>query len=240
MIGIFLDLDGTLLNSNWELSKEDYEYLSSIKDKYNIYLITGSSYSGAIPYYKQLGLDTWFVTSQGQEISKPNKNIFNTNEIDKEKVKNFLDIEDNEYFIEATNAFYKTKGFNLMMRTNKSEVDNFDDLKRVTSIISKKKPASDLKLRSYVWDVDSHTRWHVIHNKASDKSISVKEIIMLDKLTKTYYFGDGRNDIKAMLEVDISVAMKNSYDIVKNKALHVTDYTNNESGVSRYLKKILK
>ena len=53
-------------------------------------------------------------------------------------------------------------------------------------------------------------------------------------------FGDDNGDLGMLLEAGVGVAMKNSLDEVKQKVSHITDYTNNEDGVARFLVKHFK
>jgi len=56
-------------------------------------------------------------------------------------------------------------------------------------------------------------------------------------MRNTISFGDGLNDIDMLSEAAIGVAMKNASNEVKGYANDVTDYTNNEGGVGKYLAK---
>ena len=51
----------------------------------------------------------------------------------------------------------------------------------------------------------------------------------------TIAFGDGLNDIDMLSEAAVGVAMKNADREVQGYARDVTDYTNNEGGVGKYL-----
>ena len=53
-------------------------------------------------------------------------------------------------------------------------------------------------------------------------------------------FGDGINDFEMLDMAYIGVAMKNGSDELKSKAKYITDYTNNEDGVIKFLEKIIK
>ena len=237
--GIFLDLDGTLLNSNWEISKENLEYLKSIMNKYNIYLITGSSLSGSLQFYKQLGLDTWFITSNGMTISKPNEDIFNSVHIPHSLVEEFIKKNNDEFLIDGPDNFYKSKNFNLSLRLGKKEVKDITDLKRVDHIYSNKLINDIDGLRVMEWSIDPTKKIYIYAPEEIDKKVALLDVKEMDKLERIIYIGDGRNDISSMKVADISIAMKNSYDFVKQEANVVTKYTNNESGVARALKEIL-
>lgn len=50
-------------------------------------------------------------------------------------------------------------------------------------------------------------------------------------------FGDDNGDVDMLLEAGLGVIMKNARDEIKAKIRHVTEYTNNENGVARFLVK---
>ncbi len=58
-------------------------------------------------------------------------------------------------------------------------------------------------------------------------------------LSEFIAFGDSENDIDMFLHVGVSVAMKNAMEVTKLNAMHVSDFTNNENGVSKELLSLL-
>ncbi len=54
-------------------------------------------------------------------------------------------------------------------------------------------------------------------------------------ISNTIAFGDGLNDIQMIELAEVGVAMKNGNKVLKELASDVTDYTNDEGGVGRYL-----
>ena len=78
-------------------------------------------------------------------------------------------------------------------------------------------------------------------NKGMTKVKAIE--LLLNKLDidkeNTIAIGDGDNDIEMLEYVGCGVAMKNSPDIVKEKADIVTEYSNNEDGVYYIIEKLL-
>ena len=69
--GLFLDLDGTLIDSNYKISKKNKEAIKkAINEGWKIYIATGKSFVEAIKFADELKLDTPLITSQGQVIIK--------------------------------------------------------------------------------------------------------------------------------------------------------------------------
>lgn len=58
-----------------------------------------------------------------------------------------------------------------------------------------------------------------------------------DTLSDVIAFGDDHGDLDMLLEAGVGVALKNGVDAVKKKVKYVTEYTNDEDGVARFLVK---
>lgn len=76
-----------------------------------------------------------------------------------------------------------------------------------------------------------------INQKASNKGTAMKYIAQYYNipLTKTIAFGDGMNDREMLIDAAVGVAMKNAKGTVKTYANDITDFTNDEGGVGKYL-----
>lgn len=76
-----------------------------------------------------------------------------------------------------------------------------------------------------------------INQKASNKGTAMKYIASYYNipLSRTISFGDGMNDREMLIDASVGVAMKNSMTAVKTYADDITDFTNDESGVGKYL-----
>ena len=72
---IIVDLDGTLLNKDFAtLNQENKEVLQKLKAQgHYICIATGRNYLSALPFYKEIGLDTFLITYNGSYISHPLK-----------------------------------------------------------------------------------------------------------------------------------------------------------------------
>ena len=72
---IAVDLDGTLLNSESQLSDFTKQTIKKVSAKgHKIIITTGRPYRMAIDYYKELGLDTPMINFNGSLTHIPNKN----------------------------------------------------------------------------------------------------------------------------------------------------------------------
>ena len=69
---ICLDLDGTLLNSNLEISKANREAIEQARSKgIKVALATGRMYASALAYAKELDIDVPIITMNGALIKHP-------------------------------------------------------------------------------------------------------------------------------------------------------------------------
>src|SRR3954471_4529876 len=73
---IKLDIDGTSTNSDFStLNQKLKKVLQEIKKQgHKICFTTGRNYLSALPFYKEVGLDTFLVTYNGAFINNPSKN----------------------------------------------------------------------------------------------------------------------------------------------------------------------
>src|SRR5437763_13218118 len=73
---IKLDIDGTSTNSDFStLNQKLKEVLRKlIKKGHKICFTTGRNYLSALPFYQEVGLDTFLVTYNGAYINNPSKN----------------------------------------------------------------------------------------------------------------------------------------------------------------------
>jgi hypothetical protein len=93
---IKLDIDGTSTNSDFSTLNKDLKIVLQklMKQGHKICFTTGRNYLSALPFYKEVGLDTFLVTYNGAFINNPSKNdakelVFNP--IANQIVKDILD-----------------------------------------------------------------------------------------------------------------------------------------------------
>ncbi len=81
-----------------------------------------------------------------------------------------------------------------------------------------------------------------INQKTSNKGSAMKQIARFFNipLSRTMAFGDGLNDREMLLDSAIGVVMKNAKGTIKTYGDDITDYTNNEGGVGKYLEEFFE
>lgn len=94
---IALDLDGTLLNNQQQISSKSQEVLNKIQAQgHKIIITTGRPYRSALPYYQQLGLETPLISFNGALTVLPGKEWGHEREytIDKEYLVDLVQRQD--------------------------------------------------------------------------------------------------------------------------------------------------
>lgn len=236
MTGIFLDLDGTLLNDSNNISQEDFDFIKNNKDKYKFYFSTGKSFSSIFTLYSSLELDTWLITSQGTLIIKPSTNEVIKNFIDEKDLKIIESMKFNNIVFDM-NEFYYQRGFvGIDLSKNKKRINT---IKNVLGIYIKTNNKIVTSLDMYKWDIGNNKTVKILRPNGINKEMAMKEIIKKDKLSKTIFIGNGRADINSIKQADIGISMINAHKNVKDSAKIITKFDNNNSGVSKILNKIL-
>ncbi|NQZ65921.1 MAG: HAD-IIB family hydrolase [Mycoplasmatales bacterium] len=244
---IYIDLDGTLLNDKYKISKEDQKFLNKIQDDYDIIISTGKSMENSISHYKKLNLNTYMSSSQGQVISLPNKNIHICNYFKKEDIKKIIDDNCIINFIIDTNkkTYVKKNGtFLNNLIENKFHIYKNNNIDKAIALILETNINYKIPvikgLRLYEWDAGFDTRIVTVRPINSSKEKAMEYINKKMGYEYTIAIGNGRNDIEMMKKANFSIAIKGSHPLVLKNADIVSEFDNNNSGVSRELKKIIQ
>ena len=258
---IFLDLDGTLLNNKSEISKESEHYIKHLtKLGHHVVLITGRPYRGCIDYYNQLNLKTPLVCDNGASIygmglfedvhkSIPKALMDELYQFSKAHIITAFYSLDNYLFTikpQERLAFY----WHLNDQTNIIEkpFNQIDEEAPLLMIVIKKPfhkafesfvaEKGILSLRN--WGEDIKNAVYEIYLKGVNKGMAMQ--LIMDKLNidDVIAFGDGDNDIELISMAKRGVAMKNGSKSIIEVSDEQTEFTNNEDGVMKHLKTIIK
>lgn len=263
---IMLDLDGTLLNRQGQLSEYTIESIKKMKDDYTFVIATGRPYHACINFYHQLELDTPLISDNGGYITNPSDQSFPTlkTRIDlaaSKKLFRFAKPYIQSAFFNEENTVYTYKYLPRLHEIFHNNDNNFtkveipfDDLDIAPSGIiylidvnymekfeNFLKTELKGKLSYRMWGNDyQHAVYEIYVNDVS-KYTAISYLLKTLNISNenTVAFGDGINDLEMITNVHLGVAMINGRDDIKAVSDDITKYSNHEDGVVKYLEEKL-
>jgi len=246
---LFLDIDGTLVNSKKEITPKTLEALIDIqKEGHIVCLASGRPYPGILPYVKKLRLDEfggYVLAFNGGKIvdcktmkvvyEKPLSNKF-TKIVYDYALKNGLGMvtyQDNRVITGTEIDDYMSYEARLNYM-DLVKVDDFiglvdyDPAKFLLTADPEKSEQFEKELAELLGpDVNvfrSEPYFIEITNKAVDKALSIEGLLPILGLKREQSIccGDGFNDLTMVRYGGIGVAMGNAQEIVKENADYIT------------------
>ncbi|MDK2917708.1 MAG: hypothetical protein PWQ37_441 [Candidatus Petromonas sp.] len=258
---VISDLDGTLLNSNHQVSEYTKKVIKKVLSRgVHFFIATGRHHVDVNHIRKQLGLDTVFITSNGCRVHNPNKETVLAYDLSEDIVKQLLAIEidpnihvniyqDDQWFVEKENKwinqFHNDSGFFY-------EIVDFETLEKYT--------ASKL-----FFICDDHEKLVELQHKIENifpgrlnlsfslptcleimphgisKGFAIKKVLEKYRVhpKESVAFGDGLNDLEMLQIVGKGFIMGNAHDKLKaalpnNPIIE----TNDEDAVANTLEKL--
>ena len=258
---IFVDLDGTALNSKGEFSDFTKNIFKQVAEK-GIYVVlcSGRSNSDMIEKSKDSYSSSFIISSNGAMVFdyKDNKKIFESS-IDKDilnDIWNFAIANDvNITFNGTSNRFKSTNS-----RKNGIVISNISDInEEITQIVTDTKEFDKITylkniIQSYE-ELDAKNFGTQIFNnfgptedgfeldivnKGNNKGHAVRKLLQYLNLNEdnSLCFGDQLNDRSMFEECGITVAMENGSDELKKFANYVTG-SNDNDGVADFIENYL-
>lgn len=244
---VVLDLDGTLLNSNKEISEFTCQVIKKIKDNNKIVLASARSFTRIKPYLEELELlssDNYTIAFNGSLVLTNEEKIIIDYEIELENkyylgdfINNYNNIDWFYYTYDDRIRYKDIDDMNLFIKNNKIYkvvcCASNDIINEIRNNISD-------HIRE-LFEISSSEQNRIeFVKKGCNKVKSIQ--ILLDKLNKNrdelIAIGDGENDIDMIKYAKIGIAMDNAPDSVKKIANIVTD-SNDLDGVGKILEKLL-
>lgn len=260
---IAIDLDGTLLNNDREISMYSKLVIQKLIDLgHYVVIATGRSNRMSILYYDELGLQTPLINSNGAVIHHPNDRNWGTyhHPLDMKTARDIIEISmslhsknllaavhDNvivdqfdEHIISFYDSGHKDSG-TVTIGPVKDKLQEEPTLMLVYPDVDKL-----AKLTDYLNDIHAeaidHRNWgepfHIIEimNKSMNKAVAVKKVADYYDVPRERIiaFGDETNDLHMLEYAGIGVAMENGVDAAKNVANYITK-SNEEDGVAIFL-----
>ena len=256
---IAADLDGTLLNSNKEISEYNQKIIKKLINEYNINFIlsSGRPYEGIKNYNEILKNNNFSITLNGASITDNNGKIILKKTIDEDASKQIIELSkkydicmhvyNNGKYIMSKKDFpiksYVQIENKINLIVGLENIDNYKFNKIL--ILGERKILEKLKK-----EIDSLNCVHTCFsgdffleavNKEANKGNALKWICENKKIDikDTIAFGDNFNDIEMIEYAGIGVAMANAEEEVKKKADYIT-LSNNENGLGYFLENIFE
>ena len=258
---IVCDLDGTLLNADHRLAEETKEVIKKVKDTgKKIFIATGRHHKDAMEIKKQLGLDSYLISSNGARIhDENNKEIYERN-LDLDIVNFILDTKcssdisrhiytDEKWYVEdekeeyrishqASGFLYEVKDFSKITGEKFIKIffisTNQEELLKLEKYFEK-------ELGEKVSITLSGPECLELMAKNVTKGEAVKNIMekLNISLENTMAFGDGLNDYEMLSEVGKGLLMGSCAERLREKLPNNEVIgKNTENGVAKYLKEI--
>ncbi|SHF41609.1 sugar-phosphatase [Caloramator proteoclasticus] len=261
---IALDMDGTLLNENKEISKSNLEAIQFARRKgIKVVLATGRPTKGIEKYLKELNLideNEYAVSYNGavvQEVKSGKiiaKNVMSLDDLkqlynlSKELNVNIHALTPNSCITPKINQYSELEA---TMNNIPLEIVDFDAIDKNTTIVKIMFVDPEEKLNKVIelLPKELYDKYTIVRsapffleflNKKVNKGFGVR--LLAEKLgikpSEVICIGDAENDIHMIEFAGLGVAMGNAFPEVKKKADYVTK-TNEEDGVAHVIKKFV-
>lgn len=262
---IVLDLDGTLLTDEKEISSLTKETLFKAKEAgHQVMIATGRPYRASQLYYQELSLTTPIVNFNGALIHHPKNPMWQTihTTVDLRVVHDVVEsVHKYEYdnlIAEIMDDVYlhrEDEGVLQLLHMGNPNILT-GDLKNIlkenpTSLLIQADDVNTPIIRKHLQDVHAelieHRRWgapfpiiEIVH-KGLSKAVGIDYIAkeMGIPRERIIAFGDEDNDLEMIEYAGIGVAMSNGIDDLKTIANEIT-LSNNEDGIAKFLQDRLK
>ena len=263
---IFVDIDGTLRDSNRNLSAKTIETIKRVSEKgVLVILCSGRPRKYTEQISRECFASKYIITSSGGNIYDYEQDkILYVNEMNKEAIIKLYEIanpEDVRFIMNVGEGRVVNKvkhpdqekqlEEDIREFVYKNDVvqctiadSNFDKIKNLIPKIEKVENVEIKNRHKSLLDTkfkDDKTIFCDIANIDSNKGNAVKKLLEILNIKKeeTIAIGDDINDLSMFEQVGYKVAVDNAINIVKENADEITS-SNDEDGVAVFLDKMLK
>ena len=260
------DMDGTLLNSNNEITKNTLDALHKAQNKgIKLALITGRVYISPKKYKEVYGLNASIASTNGACIFDEDDNKIYNAPIDKDKLNFTIDLlrRTDMYFHlypidglitpygdnpSATNRNRMPKGYDDLLKVR---IMDFDQMKKIDEdiykiIIIDNDDAKRLAFRRLLDENNIHNSSSWINNIEVTSPLATKEIAISKiagihniDLKDVAAFGDNENDLPMLNKVGHGFLMANAPKHIKEISKSEIIGDNNEEGVYKKVKELI-
>lgn len=235
-----LDMDGTLLNSQTEVSAENAQWIRKALDAgFHVCVATGRGYQTAIPFVEQLGLQGPMVLVNGGEVWEHPGKLHHRTPLDVDQVVRLRELAlkyDAWYWGYSLEGVYNRDRWAedaLAQTWLKFGYYTEDDQAR-EHILQELAGIGEFEV------TNSHPHNIELNPKGVTKASGLREVCRMlgIDMSECIACGDSLNDLSMIREAGLGVAMGNAQDAVKQAADVVTE-TNDQDGVARVIQEYM-
>jgi len=237
---IALDMDGTLLNENSEISQANLQAIhDSLEAGLIVCLSTGRGIVSASPYAEQIGEELPIVTANGSEVWVNRHHLHSRIEMDAALV---MDLR--EWALEHDIWYWGTASDKVYNRDSWCDdpyavswlkFGFYTEDEELLALLRRKAEALDC------FEItNSHPANLEFNPRGVNKASGLRQVCDLYGFTmsEVIAIGDSLNDMAMIRAAGLGVAMGNAQDVVKHHADLVT-LSHTEDGVAHIIRKIL-
>ena len=248
---IAVDLDGTLLDDNKDISKNNLKALEwCTKENIIVVLASGRGLSAARNIAKQISsFNDYHICCNGGLI-------FNTYKAEKIDFNNIIDElifikasmgvqSQNGFYYEADNNsdMLKDKGYYSTKDIIKLNLNSVREPILITCYVKNKKDYDEILNIVKKYDLNmtqSEENWIEIFPKGVNKLNALKVIADSYKVSKNNIIavGDQRNDIEMIKNAGLGICVKNACKDLKDVSYMIVPYSNNQDAIYHIIKEI--
>ena len=255
---VVTDMDGTLLNSNHEVSSRFFELFEKLKKRGILFVAaSGRQYSSILDKLHSIKNDIIVVAENGGFVMRQDEELLSTI-LPKNKrsiILETLSEVENIYPVLCgkRTAYFKgnSDAFADLLRQYYSSTEIVEDLTQVDAEILKIAIYHFENSEKYIYPSVRHLEgdlkvkvsgmnWVDISSPNANKGFAIQKLQKMYAITpeETMVFGDYNNDLEMLALADFSFAMENAHPNVKEIANYLTT-SNDDFGVERILEKLV-
>lgn len=255
---VVLDMDGTLLDNNHQVSDKNKEAINKLKSRgINVALASGRPFESIFPYAKELEIDTPIIATNGSFVKCPvTKKVYSSTVLPTNFAKEIIEYGmENEYSIslylnEEVHTFHErmVKVHYDLEKLHAKLIDTIDEEKDIYKIIyshtaEKIEDAFEILHGKYNKDMyitrSDDIYLDIMHSNVS-KGLAIEQLISMLKISQSevVVMGNSYNDIAMFHVANLSIAMGNSPQEVKEAANFVST-SNDDDGVAYAIEKYI-
>ena len=243
---IIFDLDDTLLNDSREITPYTLDVLKKVQSMgHKLACNTARSKSFAQKYLDQLQLD-YAILNGGSMITDQSGETIFSEELDasttREVVRQLLKYTDT-LSVQTREHFYSHQGQYALQAAIPFDFDKeefpYPAQKIIASIESEEQAEEIAKKYDLAYTTYLSGNFRRYNHKEATKALGNRNLMRIvgGSLADVIAFGDDLGDMEMLRQAGVGVLMKNAKPELREEGLQISEFTNDEDGVARFLEK---